>query len=139
MLVTSNLSITSKRRLGALGFPPGLPSLCRCSRRRLSSLGSRNLGVLSRTEVSEFLLDRRSRDLSDGSAKMLSSPGGPLGLPGNRRRSSSEGSGPPRDVGGTFSALVLALLDCAGGGGGGRLFGASEMVKFSWNEICQPL
>ena len=107
MLVTSNLSITSNLRLGALGFQSFLESLCRRSRRLLSSFGSRNLVVFSRIEVSELLLGRRSRD---GSAKMLNSPCGPLGFPAGWCRCASDCGGSTRDPGGAFSGLVLTPL-----------------------------
>jgi hypothetical protein len=94
------------------------------------------LEVFSRTEVSELRRGRRSRDLSDGSANMLSSPVGPLGFPDCRCLSSSACEGATRALGGTFSGLVLAPFGCVGGGGGGRLFG-SAMAKFSYHKSGQ--
>jgi len=138
MLVTSSLSMTSNLRLGPLGFPSFLDSLCRRSRRR-SSLGSRSLLLLSCTEVSELRLGRRSRsrDLSE-SAKMLGSLGGALGCPARRFRSSSVCGGMPRALEAKFSVLVLTPFAGAGGGGGARLFGGSATLRLSCKD-CQTV
>jgi len=122
ILVTSSLSMISSLRLDCLGR---LCSLLRRSCRRFSSSGSSSLLGLSRTDVSELRLGRRSRCLftSGGSAKISSWPGGPRGFKPSRLRSSSDGFG-----------------RCPGGGilpnGLGAIFSARRPVPFMYGGGC---